>query len=93
MANFKIGEKVVFIGPLRKPLFEGFAFPKHNEIVTIHSVCEVCIDHYNVSEYFNDKNGNPQCFKSDNFRKLDYEFAENLLAEISEAMTSEAVLN
>ena len=87
---FKIGEKVVFIGKQREPKFNGFKFPQVNEIVTIHSVCNV-YKSFNISEYIRDNNGHLQSFKPDNFRKLDYSFAENLIKRITEEVFDDKV--
>lgn len=82
MGNFKIGEKVVFIHNDNcnyKPI------PEINEIVTISYICKdgwIGLVGFYPTEY-----------EPHHFRKLDYEFAENLLAEISEAMKSETIKN
>ena len=88
---FKIGEKVVFIGNGRKPKFEGFRDPQKNDIVTIHAVCDVNPNCYDISEYLIDNNGIPQSFRYDNFRKLDHSFAENILAKIKEEVFNDEV--
>ena len=87
---FKIGEKVVFIGQQRKPKYNGFIFPQVNEIVTIHSICNIH-NAWNISEYLRDSNGVFQSFKSDNFRKLDHSFAENLLEKIKKEVSNDKV--
>tara|TARA_R110000868_G_C10607454_1_gene741080 strand:+ start:442 stop:723 length:282 start_codon:yes stop_codon:yes gene_type:complete len=85
---FKIGEKVVFVGKQREPKFKGFIYPQVNEIVTIHSICNI-YNAYDISEYLRDSNGRLQSFKPDNFRKLDHSFAEKLLNKITEEVSKD----
>jgi len=88
---FKRGEKVVFIG--------GFVIdqetiqPKKNEIVIVDGFSSVHLGNLYIKGYRFAKDNAPQSFRIENFRKLDYEFAPNLLAEISEAMKREEILN
>ncbi len=101
---FKIGEKVVskksFIYE-RTEYLNGVRHPIKNEIYTIRTIeNDKGYIYLRFDELRNPilgyDNGNDwdEChYLSDNFRKLDYEFADNLLAEISEAMKSETILN
>lgn len=94
MGNFKIGEKVVCIDDSNPFGYKEEIFPKKNEIYTIR-----CNKRgIKLLEIINSKkryiDGFYECtFNENRFRKLDYEFAENLLAEISEAMKSETIKN
>lgn len=100
MENFKIGEKVVCVEPIYNLVF--------NQIYTI-SFLKTCkcgslnfilaeipsVDGYKGTYCANclDSLGEECLWNSKRFRKLDYEFAKNLLAEISEAMKSETIKN
>lgn len=91
MGNFKIGEKVVCVDPCKELV--------KNQIYTIRGIYKsVNGTDYGVyleeiigefSNYWEKEIG----YNVNRFRKLDYEFAENLLAEISEAMKSETIKN
>jgi len=97
---FKIGEKVVCVMPITNYLTKG-------EIYTISGIypcsCGVvlcswgAVGRAGVSNcHCCDKEltkRNELCALINRFRKLDYEFAENILAEISEAMKREEILN
>lgn len=101
---FKKGEKVV---SKKTFIYEGNEYengvrhPIKNEIYTIRSIeyesGYICLRFEElVNPILGYSNGNDwgEChYVSDKFRKLDYEFADNLLAEISEAMKSETILN
>jgi methyl coenzyme M reductase gamma subunit len=78
---FKIGEKVVCINPSSN-LIKG-------QIYTVIYYSQFS-DSILVAETQPTKN---VYFWGNRFRKLDYEFADNLLAEISEAMKQESILN
>lgn len=88
MSNFKIGEKVVCIDPT-----EGLV---KNEIYTIFEVYKgwnpenIIVDGLVLYEILS-KNGDG--FQASRFRKLDYEFAENLLKEISESVNQKHLQN
>lgn len=81
MSNFKKGEKVVCINPIEELV-------KH-EIYTIYEIYKgwnpngIIVDGFVLLEILS-KDGDG--FMSSRFRKLDYEFAENLLKEISESV-------
>lgn len=82
MSNFKIGEKVVCIdatGDLTK-----------NEIYTIIGFNNydngLILQEIKSPKYLG-------AFKSFRFRKIDYEFAENLLKEISESVNQKHLQN
>lgn len=81
---FKIGEKVVYIDNGKPWIHPGGISPKKGEIVTIHGHSDYHEGCYYVSEYLTDENGVAQSFQSDNFRKLDHQYSENLLEEIVE---------
>lgn len=79
---------------------------KVNEIYTITDIytCKHGIQNLNINNQIGRHNitectcgckikGSRYYTNSIYFRKLDYEFAENLLAEISEAMKSETIKN
>ena len=96
---FKIGEKVVCINasnPKRPDL--GFDL-KQNEIYTIKgfyfttNTNELTFHLEEIKSYYCDIWNKEIGYGAYRFRKLDYEFADNLLAEISEAMKSETILN
>ena len=86
MATFKIGEKVVFIG-LPSGKDEMCVAPPLNSIVTLKD--SKYFDRWNltgwvVQGFETALNGNPQFFQSEAFRKIDYGFAERVLADIKE---------
>lgn len=83
MANFKIGEKVVCVDPIDE-LLKG-------EIYTVEGFNSY--DGGLILKEVKSKVGRKGAFKKERFRKLDYDFAENLLTEISEAMKSETIKN
>ena len=100
MGNFKIGEKVVCVKPIYNLVF--------NQIYTIDflKICKCGCLNFSLIEIPSvagyegtycaeclDSLGKECLWSSKRFRKLDYEFAENLLAEISEAMKSETIKN
>ena len=90
MANFKVNEKVVCIDASANGFSSGLI--KH-EIYTILQIVTPPIGEQGLvlSEIKSlHYEGSWSVFR---FRKIDYEFAENLLAEISEVMKSETILN
>ncbi len=91
MSNFKIGEKVVFIGG--EVIMKETLQPKINEIVEIIGFSKIRKGNLYIKGYTKNLEDYNQSFRPSNFRKLDYEFAENLLAEITEAMKIETILN
>ena len=86
---FKIGEKIVFVGSNIKPKMEGFNYPQKGEIVTVHSYCSQYKGNLDISEYLKDKMGRYQSFNPINFRKLDNDWVEELLARITEEVEDE----
>jgi len=97
--NFKVREKVVCIddSDTKDSIYLkdlGVIFPKKGEIYTIRSI----ENNINGIGFLLDeiRNGlieyldgvSEQTFKSSRFRKLNYEFAENLLAKIKEEVMS-----
>jgi len=92
MSNFKIREKVVFIGDLHK-LSETVILPKLNEIVTVHGFSVINKGSLYIKEYMLNTEGITQSITSDSFRKLDYKFAENILKEISESVNQKHLQN
>lgn len=92
MSNFKIGEKVVFVGDLHK-LSDTIILPKINEIVTIDGFSMVNKGSLYIKEYMLNTEGITQSITSDSFRKIDYEFAENLLKEISKSVNQKHLQN
>ena len=93
MSTFKIGEKVVFIGGSKSVNYHLKNNPELHEIVTIYSFCRAYQGNIDLVEYPIAKNGVLQSFKPSDFRKLDYQFAENLLAELTQSAKSEYQLN
>lgn len=103
MGNFKIGEKVVCIDNTPKNIKliqSGFIYPEKGEIYTIRHIFISSTNE--LTFYLNEIKNAPMetvvgfievGFAGSRFRKLDYEFAENLLAEISQAMKSETIKN
>jgi hypothetical protein len=83
--NFKVGEKVVSL----RDWDEGTNNPKKNEIVTIQAIEEE--DGYLTLAEYLFEDGEEQCFNPKYFRKLDYEFAENLLAQIKQEVLSNKI--
>jgi len=92
MGNFKKGEKVVFIGD-KYGKDKMMLFPKINEIVTVNGFSKYSEGNLYISEYLTAKDGINQSFTPCCFRKLDYEFAENLLKEISESVNQKHLQN
>jgi hypothetical protein len=80
---FKIGEKVVF-----KPILDGNDWEdihiKDGDIVTIHSFCNKYKESVNISECLYTKYDIECSIHKRHFRKLDHDFAKNLLARITE---------
>jgi len=82
---FEIGEKVVCIHNFKE---EGHN-PKKGEIVTIiefDTEGELCLV---LDGYYFDVDGEPQSFYFKCFRKLDHQFAEDLLEEITKQVKEE----
>ena len=97
--NFKVGEKVVCIDDSNPRRADLLIKIKRNEIYTIR---EIYISQINGGEIFNLEEvigeicpfwGREIGYYSVRFRKLDYDFAENLLAEIKEQVQFEHQLN
>ena len=87
MSNFKIGEKVVCIEPIdnlvKGQIYTIERFRELNGLLGIHvKELEPKMNEMGGWTYYN----------IERFRKLDHDFAENLLKEISEAMKSETIL-
>ena len=106
MSNFKIGEKVVcvdssgFISCFVERKY-NVKYPLKNEIYTIRDIISqnglIGLRFFEIINtplgYNEGTNFGEKAFNSTRFRKLDHDFAENLLKEISEAMKSETILN
>jgi len=93
---FKIGEKVVCIDDENQYniTVRNSERVKKGEIYTVKgftSISGVRLKeiHGGFFIYDNEEAG----FKTERFRKLDHEFAENILAEITEAMQRQEILN
>ena len=92
MSNFKIGEKVVYVGGFIND--KGIVIePKINEIVEVYDFSHNVKGNLYIKGYRISKHLKPQSFQTKNFRKLDYEFAENLLKEISESVNKKHLQN
>ena len=78
MANFKIGEKVAYIGV---ETGKTFRTPQKHEIITIVSIDEYSVD---CEPYLYGNNGLEQSFYFHEIRKLDYQFTDALLRRIKE---------
>jgi len=102
MSNFKIGEKVVSLKSFEYTDFDieyGVKHPKKGDILTIRDVefesGEMCLRFEEiinpVLDYLESKGEG--LYVSYRFRKLDYEFAENLLKEISESVNQKHLQN
>ena len=102
MSTFKIGEKVVCVtnAPLDfEDIIDGVTAPKVKEIYTIRTmesdktgtwitVEEIINPVFNYLDGFGEAS-----FNINYFRKLDYQFAENLLAELTQSAKNEYQLN
>lgn len=99
---FKIGEKVVFVDDSgifgsENERRVGVKFPIKNNIYTIREIETLNgITGFRLEEIVNrvfgyngGKDVGEKAFKAERFRKLDYDFAENLLAEITESVMQE----
>lgn len=84
---FKIGEKVVYIGGDKNDIFNR---PKQNEIVTIDGI-DIDGD-YSCVGYRYSKRGIPQYFNEKELRRIDYEFAENVLSNIVKEVKKEELV-
>jgi len=92
---FAIGEKVVCISDLKRNIDDienGVIYPIKNEIYTIREFFEG--NGIRLNEIINPKlqykDGFNECaFYLKHFRKLDYDFAENLLSEITRQVKEE----
>lgn len=81
MSNFKIGQKVVYIGPSKHP---EFVEPKKHEIITISGFSQVFNSSVYITEYPHSTKGARQSFALKSIRPLDHQFAEDVLAKIAE---------
>lgn len=83
MANFKVGQRVVYVGTETDPVFN---IPQRHEIVTIHSTEAVHEGRtsYDISEYLYAKDGMEQGFSSNELKPLDHSFADSILEEIKQ---------
>ena len=102
MSNFKIGEKVVCVksnefvkqGNIYTVVFQH-TFKCGTTLVSTeaHPLCDITAlrCHCGCGELIHIES--PITSGAFRFRKLDHDFAENLLKEISEAMKSETILN
>lgn len=77
---FKSGEKVVYIGGLGKN--ELCTYPNMNDVVTLKSPCTAFQNAWDVLGYEIAIDGTPQSFPSYVFRKLDYEFVEEVYKQV-----------
>jgi len=81
MSNFKVGQKVVYIGGA---INKDFLEPQKNEIVTISGISPYFIDSYYLSEYPKSKLGDIQSCTGKSLRPLNHQFAEDVIAYIKE---------
>jgi len=102
MSTFKIGEKVVCVtkAPLDiEDIIDGIRVPNVKNMYTIRTmesdkegtwitVEEIINPMFNYIDGFGEAR-----FNINYFRKLDYQFAENLLAELTQSAKSEYQLN
>ena len=93
MSIFKVGEKIVFVPIIDNKNIWTINTPKKHEIVTVAGYCVVHKNSLDIKEYLYDIDGVRQSINARHFQKLDYDFAENLLAEIKEQVQSEYQLN
>jgi len=104
MSNFKIGEKVVSLKSFDYTDFDiknGVKHPKKGDILTIRTIefdngeiafrFEEIINPILGYNFGND--WNELHYVSYRFRKIDYEFAENLIKEISESFNQKHLQN
>jgi len=82
MSNFRIGEKIVFIGAKhdKDPMC---LLPKINEIVTVSGFSEVNKGSLYIREYPVATTGVVQSITDCCFRKLDWQFGHDICAELS----------
>lgn len=78
MTNFKIGEKVVYVGVETD---KTYRIPQKNEIITI---CEIRPDGVACEEYLIANDGEEQLFDFNELRKIDHDFANDLISKIKE---------
>lgn len=102
MSNFKIGEKVICINPIYN--LQANKIYKIFNIKICNNCGLVCfeldqpkitgkkITNYSKCNCGKDIEGH-NLFSISRFRKLDYDFAENLLAEIKEQVSKDFILN
>jgi len=91
---FKVGEKVVFVmQPDAKPKdgtsIEDFNIPKQNDIVEIYSFYDET--HVFLTGFMNKINGRKQAFHIRHLRKLDTDFATDVIAEIIKQVKEESL--
>ena len=91
---FKVGEKVVFVmQPDAKPKYnepmDVFNIPQQNDIVEIHSFYDET--HVFLTGFMNKKNGGKQAFHIRHIRKLDTDFATDVIAEIIKQVKEESL--
>jgi len=102
--NFKIGEKIVCIDdslPKTPELRNTMGKLVINEIYTVRGFISVSdgVGLYlsevknEIVHYLSTNRKIEPCYDPARFRKLDYEFADNLLEEIKKEMSSEYVKN
>jgi len=95
MSNFKIGEKVVCIDDTNQNnhTLKTIGFVKINEIYTIKGFSSeggLLLEELSGGFWFD---GEEAGFKITRFRKLDYQFAEDVCAELIADAKRETILN
>jgi hypothetical protein len=79
---FKIDEKVVFIGMAPDSSYIPDKLPQVNEIVVIATIEQP--GYYQLQDYIEEDEKGYVVYHESELRKLDYSFAEGVLARISE---------
>lgn len=85
MSNFKVGQKVVYIGGCINPEMTP---PNKNDIVEICGIYNKRAEYYRLSGFeFSSLTGGEQWYSSKSLRPLDHQFAEDVIAMITELET------
>ena|ERR1041384_7187080 len=96
MSNFKVGQKVVCVSSLERDEFDfeyGVFHPVKNEMYTIRRICEDASGiAFGLEEIINpilqyEDGIDEQLYYSHHFRPLDHQFAEDVIAMITELET------
>lgn len=93
MANFKTGQKVVFVCDRKGFVNKDMVKPADHEIVTLGAYCPTEKKHWELIEYSKcPVDGSNNWYHENNLRPLDYSFSDKVETYIKEKVKKEQLI-